>query len=477
MIEIRSLIAEIKLEPSDLPLVLLELSKKGWKPALLESQRVFLHLAGVTDKMPMSPIREEVFFQDEDMYYVIMSLGGQVLLERFGFYPRGEREQPQLEVGVVSPVRDGLAERLKRFATMFEEAVKASLDSHKTQEMKFDWHELRIGTPRIDGIIQASEEQGEPSLSRANLVMEEVKAAQLLTSKSTRKLLIELSEAAFAREQDILGRKPKTREEISTALNNLRQAGLLNVEYLLECKQRGTPLTRLRDPQQLNNPEIGALLCPSCGANFSQERLSEGYSLSDLGQKMSSQSHWMTIWVTKLLLELGVPQEAILWNISEAGGEVDLLVEFLGELWIFELKDREFGAGDAYPLNYRQVLYRADRAIVVTTEKVSRDAKRVFDELARGARRPRWAGPVYIEGLEVAKEVLGKEINKAALRYASQKLALISELSGYNLGAILSERFGEPFESQEEDEFEILKFPFYRNLTRLTSRFGRLLPR
>jgi len=472
MIETRSLIAGIKLEPSDLPRVLLELSKKGWKPALLESQRVFLQLAGVADKMPMSPIREsvfrrhfppgmvsgDVFFQDEDVYYVITSLGGQVLLERFirfGFYPKGKREQPQLEVGVVSRLCDGLAERLESFAAMFEEAVKASLDNYKTQGMKFDWHELRMGTPRIDKIIQASEEQGEPNLSRANLVTEEVEAAQLLTSKSTRKLLIELSEAGFAREQDILGRKAKAREEISTALNNLRQAGLLNVEYLLECKQRGTPLTRLRDPQQLNNPEIGSLLCPSCGANFSQERLSEGYSLSDLGRRMSSQSHWMTIWVTKLLLELGVPQEAILWNISEAGSEVDLLVEFLGELWIFELKDREFGAGDAYALNYRQVRYRADRAIVVTTEKVSRDAKRVFDELARGARRPRWAGPVYIEGLEAAREVLGKEIDKVALRYASQKLAVISELSGYNLGAILSERFGEPFESQEEDEFEV----------------------
>lgn len=80
----------------------------------------------------------------------------------------------------------------------------------------------------------------------------------------------------------------------------------------------------------------------------------------------------MTIWVTSLLNKLGVPLETILWNVSEAGDEVDILVDFLGQLWIFELKDsREFGSGCS-SLNYRQVRYRATKAIIITTEKVSR---------------------------------------------------------------------------------------------------------
>jgi len=78
----------------------------------------------------------------------------------------------------------------------------------------------------------------------------------------------------------------------------------------------------------------------------------------------------MTVWVTSRLLDLGVPQEVILWNMEEAGEEVDIIVDFVGRTWIFELKDREFGAGDAYPFNYRKVRYRADEAVVVTTDKV-----------------------------------------------------------------------------------------------------------
>lgn len=475
MIETRTLIAQVKLEPDDLPPVLLKLSENGWKPALLESQRAFLQLAGVADKMPAIPMREsafgrrfppgliggEVFFQDKDMYYVVTNLTGQALWDRYvSFRPyRGEEAgQPQLEVGVVSPDRGELDERLRAFAQAFEDAFKSSLDGRKTRHMLFEWSELRPGTPRLDKLIQASQVQSGPNLGRASLEEKEVQAAQCLTSKSTRELLIELSEAGFAREQDILGRRAKAQDDIRTALAELRQSGLLNVEYLLECKQRGTPLTRLRDSQQLRSAEIETLLCPSCGASFGQERLVEGYSLSNLGRKMCRQSHWMTVWVTHLLSNFGVATDSILWNISEGGEEVDLLMEFLGELWIFELKDREFGAGDAYPLNYRQVRYRANKAVVVTTEKVSRDAKRVFEELAREARRPGWSGPIYIEGLDTAQETLGKEIAKAALRYASQRLAAISELSGYNLGAIFSKRLGEPFEPQTKDEFEI--FPF-----------------
>jgi hypothetical protein len=72
----------------------------------------------------------------------------------------------------------------------------------------------------------------------------------------------------------------------------------------------------------------------------------------------------MTIWVTHKLSELGVPSEAVLWNLSESGDEIDIVVEFLGQLWIFELKDREFGSGDAHPFNYRRVRYHAQKQLL-----------------------------------------------------------------------------------------------------------------
>ena len=57
---------------------------------------------------------------------------------------------------------------------------------------------------------------------------------------------------------------------------------------------------------------------------------------------MSSKSHWMTVWLTNLLIGLGVPEKSIIWNLAESGEEIDLAVGLLNRLWIFELKDRDF---------------------------------------------------------------------------------------------------------------------------------------
>ena len=124
----------------------------------------------------------------------------------------------------------------------------------------------------------------------------------------------------------------------------------------------------------------------------------------------------MTVYVTQVLLELGINKDAILWNLSESGEEVDILVEIFGRLWIFELKDREFGSGDAYPLNYRKVRYRAEKSIIVTTEVVAKDAKKVFEELRKEAGIDRDL-PVYIEGLENTKSKLINELSFASLPY------------------------------------------------------------
>lgn len=464
MLETRTLItSSAKLEPDDLHPVLLTLSTEGWEPAILESERTFVQLAGVTDKVDLLTLRRpadrirrrlpivgDVFFRESDVYYIVINLGESGI--RFGVRVSGyEGEEPTLEIGVISSDPSGLDKRLKLFADSVDKAIKSSLDGRKTRHMTFEWRELKPGAPRLDRITTIRQEESETKFARAKLNPKEIKAARVLSTKLAREILIELSQAGFARERDVLSRRAKLKDQVKEVLGALKKHKLVQAEFLLECKQTGMPLTRLSDREQLEEGGVATLICHSCGANFNQETLSEGYSVSELGQRMSRQSHWMTVWITDLLTKLGVPEDAILWNISEHGEEVDLLVGFLEQLWIFELKDREFGAGDAYALNYRQVRYRVNKAIIVTTEKVSRDAKRVFEELRRQAVRVRslrgGESPVYIEGLNKAENALRREISTASLGYAHRKLAMIGESSGYNLGAVLAARFGEPIQA------------------------------
>jgi hypothetical protein len=149
----------------------------------------------------------------------------------------------------------------------------------------------------------------------------------------------------------------------------------------------------------------------------------------------------MTVWVTERLRRVGVPVASILWNLSESGEEVDLLLEFLEEVWIFELKDRTFSAGDAYPFNYRRARYGADKAFVITTEEVAPDARRVFDELTDQARRAvQVVRPVYIEGLDAVEPELREHVARSAANLAAQQLQPLSVATGYDVRRVVEQR-------------------------------------
>lgn len=472
MLEIRTRVAKVKLEIEDVPVVLSRLSEKGWEPAILQSERYFVRLAGVEDAVDPSALRRsvdrytglypsasvgDVFFKDSDVYYIANSIGGDYLMDEYGrrIAVRDDNE-PSLEIGVISLNSEDLEDCLDTFASTVEAATKLALDGRKVRHMKFDWRDERPKTPRLDRLTGVSEEESQAAFVRADLDDEQVSAAEALHPKLAREILIELSEARFARERDVLSRRSKLEEKVKDAIGDLKDKGLVTTEYLLECRNTGAHLTRLRNREQLNGDVASEMRCPSCNRSFGEEVLSEGYSVSELGQTMIRKSHWMTVWVTALLTKLGVPTDAILWNVTEDGEEVDLLVELLGQVWIFELKAREFGAGDATALNYRRVRYGAAKTVVVTTEKVSRDAKRVFTELQREpvTRRRGGEGPVYVEGLDKAPEVLRRELSSASLGYARRKISVVGAQSGYNLGAVLAARFGEPVGAREEDEIE-----------------------
>ena len=470
MLETRILRTPAKFESDDLSPILNALSTEGWTPAIWESEKKFLQLAGVDQKniktirKSIDPYRRhypiiygDIFFRESETYYIIINLGD-IAADKRGRIIRdfGDGES-SLEIGIVSSDSDGPDERLSVFAESVEKAIKLCLDGRKTRYMNLEWNEVKPGTPRLDDITSISKEESGTKFIRAKLKTPEIKAAKVLSNELARNLLIELKQAGFAREQDILSRRAKLKDKVKEELENLKNCELIKTEFLLECKRTRTPLTKLSNHEQLKNDNVATLICPACGIKFSEELLSEGYSVSELGRRLSIQSNWMTMWITELLVKLGVPEEAILWNISENGEEVDLLVEFLERLWIFELKDREFGAGDSHPLNYRQVRYKADGAIIVTTDKVSKDAKRVFKELLTesGQRRNR-QGPTYIEGLNNAENSLSLEISNISLRYAHKRLAMLGESSGYNLGAVLEARLGETIKMIEEDNDNVL---------------------
>src|SRR5690606_23966609 len=159
-----------------------------------------------------------------------------------------------------------------------------------------------------------------------------------------------------------------------------------------------------------------------CNRKYSDELIQDTFSLTELGRKLMSGSHWMTLLLTKELVENGIPETSIIWSLSDEGEEVDCVVEFKGKIWIFELKDRDFGPGDAHPFVYRGMKYNADKVIIFTSGRVSEDARKVFEKVSYGRiSRANPAHPLYIEGLTSLKPSIEKLVKNENLLYVREK--------------------------------------------------------
>lgn len=453
MLSVRRRTLDIKLEPREFAAVVKTIATDGWLPAINQSRNTFYDLASVPGErradlsQPSRRLMQirggdevdvEVFFTDEAGYVLTCTY------DEIGM--RFDPEHAETEGTFVTIAQVGASgvnpDEIVKFSEDLVKAIKKNVDGRRSRHWTYEWKERVAETSRLDQLNERLGVEGATLVFNAPDMTESAEQASgTLQAKSARQLLIELSQAGFARETDILSKRGQKADEVKGHLSALNEANLILTEHLLQCKMTSAPLTRLTNPEQLADGQLAELRCVNCNRKFSEERLSEGYSVSPVGRSMIQGSHWMTVWVTRVLLDLGVPESAIRWNMEESGEEVDIVFEYLDRLWIVELKDRDFGAGDAHPFNYRRVRYRAEEAVVVSTGKVSTDARRVFRDLTQGAGRARRNEQLtLIEGLESVASHLSKRFDDAALIRTRSTLRVPSMATGYDLVEIFARR-------------------------------------
>ncbi|GAI19452.1 unnamed protein product, partial [marine sediment metagenome] len=131
----------------------------------------------------------------------------------------------------------------------------------------------------------------------------------------------------------------------------------------------------------------------------------------------------------------GIEQKRIKWGIESSGEELDIMVEDFDSRLFLELKDREFGLGDAYPFTYRVARYGGTFGVVVTTERVSSDAKNFFEEEESQRRRIGWIQ--YLEGSKGIQEGISKVVEKMALLQVRRTVQSFSDEIGIDLFPVL----------------------------------------
>jgi hypothetical protein len=301
------------------------------------------------------------------------------------------------------------------------QAAMASLDGRRLRGMDFTWSlsapsfrdtEFR-GRPRREQRLQSRQAEYTPS---------EASQASILSSAPHRDFLIRLAQVRGK------ARSVDAGSEVGPEIPNaLLDANLITQEYLLICRQDSHTICSLADKTQLAVEPLGTAKCSICGRRFSDELVQDIFAMSEEGSKLVTKSHWMTVWVTDLLVASGIGRDAITWNATAGEDEIDIITDMYGTRVFFELKDRDFGVGDAYPFLYRLERYGGSMGVVISTDSVAEEVKKLLQERQVGVRQ---AAVELIENGESIPSQLPRLVDRISAIPATRVLQEFSEPFG-----------------------------------------------
>lgn len=322
-------------------------------------------------------------------------------------------------------------EAIEDFTQLVATKAKSSLDGRRLRGMSWEWKQVALERMSYRGAL-GRRARTELAAKPVTLEDGDVELARLLQSTETRAFMRRLAQLGKARSVDALGDSP----EASNA-QALMEQDAIRQEFLLVCRKDSHTLCTVQDRSEI---ETSAFRCSICGRPFPEELVQEVYALSDRGRRMLDGSHWMTVWVTKALTDMGVPEAAITWSATAGEDELDIILELHGGQVFFELKDREFGLGDAYPFSSRVQRYGGTAGVVVATGGVAEEVKKYLEEQQRNAPQRMFT----IESEEELTSRLASILDSLSQIATRRTLGLLFDQVNLAAGPVIDQWVGRP---------------------------------
>ncbi len=280
---------------------------------------------------------------------------------------------PRLQVWEVR--RHDFESSIDALCDAVERAARAQLDGRRVRGMDFTWEAVAQPAGGTQTRLVSSRFRPQPKLEMhpADIEPGMLATAAHFADHERRRFLQRLAQVGRTRLIDATDASPEL-------VAPLRDRGLVRAEVLVQCRKDNAHTSGVLENRAAFEDVADKVHCTICGRAFKDEIVLDMYSLTDEAKELSSGSKWMTVWVTGLLISSGVPRDKISWNAAAGEDEIDVITDALGPRVFFELKDRAFGLGDAYPFASRVVRYGGTYGVVLTTEAATQEAKDYFKE-------------------------------------------------------------------------------------------------
>lgn len=383
MLQVYTRSAEIQIRNrTELEAFIAPLIKLGFKPvsqSLLEAVR---SIPGIPDSFEVN-IKD--IFPDDGMVYRVgphyrRNQEGDILFSEntiITLIPSDSRL-------VIKEITKNMGDsKIDEYCLAMTKSAKAKIDGRRLRSMKFEWQ--GVSPTDLNSLVsnRMSRRLGvgrrSQKISHESPLLDEKSAscADILSDKRKREILREVSKVRKARIGDV------STEDNELIIDELVAADLLRKEYLIECKKDSHTIISADDLESVRKLQSSGK-CPDCSRRLSEEKITEILAISDAGKSLMDSSKWMEIWISKMIVDMGVPAEDIFCGVTIGSDEIDIIFKTGGNMVFMELKDREFGLGDAYPFSLRVNRYGAHEGVIVTMDSVGEEVNKFLVEQRRG---------------------------------------------------------------------------------------------
>ncbi len=270
---------------------------------------------------------------------------------------------------------------------------------------------------------------------------ERLLAAELLQDRSVRDFL---SRAQEARREGYAPRMLKG--ELSAvhgaSLERLTEAGLLQRDVRVSCRQTGHALFDLPSADALALITLSRAKCSLCAAAVADEVVEEVLNPTPLAAHLLSDSAWLANLIYQTVRQLGLPDSEIVAGPASAHGESHLIANVCGDSFLFVIRD-----GDLSPAFARRIVEAVGAtepthlAVVVNGQVEELGRIRLYEYVWRRARAGHDFDVMILEGINGVQKELERAFARAVRRALARQLFPLDASLGVSASDFVLARF------------------------------------
>lgn len=242
----------------------------------------------------------------------------------------------------------------------------------------------------------------------------------------------------------------------------MRDAGLINAEIVVSCREAKRALFRLPSSEALAAITATNAACSECGALIGDEKIEEHGAPTPLAFSLLDAGAWLGQHIRTSLAGYGIdlaedlidPDQSDVDDVNSFAA-MRLLVNYCGEMLLIVARDGDFTAAHSQRAIDSLIEFDAARLLVVATGEITLDAHarlRSYDESTHAA------APLemfFAEGTPAIKSTLERALTHCAQDAVRRSLAALNADLGFPATALIEAKVQSITESSDRKEVSV----------------------